>query len=171
MGVGAEEMALLCRHSRAVAVGDASAGFERCRFALQSQLGGFFAVDRPRVKQVQLTRMGLDVGLIGQTGYRVFCGEAGDVVGRLYRALDGRLRKVGRAGVAAAVAHIHRHAQRFVAVALHVLQFALSHRDGQTAALGGFGAGIGGAELFGMRQGAVDEVFKKLAAVAETAVG
>jgi len=30
---------------------------------------------------------------------------------------------------------------------------------------------VGGAQLFGVREGAVDQVFKKLAAVAETAVG
>ena len=47
MGVGAEKMALLRRHRSAFAVGDAAAGLERSRFALQGQLGRLFTVDRP----------------------------------------------------------------------------------------------------------------------------
>ena len=171
MGVGAEEVALLGRDGRAFAVGDAAAGFEGRGLAFQGEFGGLFAGDGPGMEQVQLARFGFDVALVGQAGDRVFGGEAGNVIGRLHCAFDGRLRKIGGASVAAAVAHIHRHAKRFVSVTLDVFQFALAHRHRQTAAFGGFGAGVGGAQLFGMRQGAVDQVFKKLAAVAETAVG
>ncbi len=94
MGVGAEKMALLRRHRRAFAVGDAAAGFQGCSFAGQRQLGGLFAVHRPGVKQVQIAVLRLDVGRIWQTGGRVFGGEAGDVKGGLNRLLNGRLRKV-----------------------------------------------------------------------------
>jgi len=169
--VGAEEVALLGRHRRAFAVGDAATGFEGGGLALQGQFGRLLAGDGPRVEQVQLARIGFDVTLIGQAGDRVLGCETGNVIGRLHGAFNGGLRKVGGAGIATAVAHVHRHTQRFVAVALHVFQLALAHRHGKAAAFGGFGTGIGGAQLFGVLQGAVDQVFKKLAAVAETAVG
>ena len=171
MRVRAEEMALLGRHRRAFAVGDAAAGLEGSGLALKGQFGRLLAADSPRVEQVQLARLGFDVALVGQARHRVFGGEAGDVISSLHGALDGGLRKVRRAGVATAVPHVDRHAQRLVAVALHVFQLALAHRHREATALGGFGARISGAQLFGVRQGAVDQMFKKLAAVAETAVG
>src|SRR6218665_2880881 len=111
------------------------------------------------------------MGLVGQGGYRVFGGEAGDVEGGLHGLLYGPGGKVRGAGLAAPVGHVDRHAQRFVAVALDVFQFTFAHADRQAATRGGFGCGIGGAELFGMGQGAVYQLFKKWAAVTEAAVG
>jgi len=104
-------MALLGRHGRAFAVGDAATGFEGGSFAFQREFGCGFAAHRPGVKQVEFARLRLDVHLIGQARSGVFCGKAGNVVGRLHRALDRRLRKVRGAGIAPAVPHIHRHAQ------------------------------------------------------------
>ena len=171
MGVGTEKVALLGRYGRAVAVGDAAAGFEGRCFALQSQLGGLFAVDAPRVKQIQIAVVRFDVGFVGQTGGRVFGGEAGDVIGRLHCALDRCLRKVGRAGIAPAVVQVHGHAQRLVAVALHVFQLALAHADRQAATFRRFSARVGRAQLFGVVQGDVDQLFKMVTRVAEAVVG
>ena len=84
-------------------------------------------------------------------------------VGKLMRGLDDEQL----AAVRAALADVDRHAQRLVAVAFHVLQLTLAHRHREAAALGGFGAGIGGTELFRMRQRAVDELFEAVPAVRE----
>src|SRR6218665_99859 len=107
----------------------------------------------------------------GRAGIRASGGEGGDGVGGLHGLLYGPGGKVRGAGLAAPVGHVDRHAQRFVAVALDVFQFTFAHADRQAATLGGFGCGIGGAELFGMGQGAVYQLFKKWAAVTEAAVG
>ena len=61
--------------------------------------------------------------------------KAGDVVGCPYGLLDGRFGKVGGAGVAAPLAQVHRHTQRFVAVALHVFQLTIAHRHAQATTL------------------------------------
>jgi hypothetical protein len=102
---------------------------------------------------------------IGQGGKRVFGGEAGNVVGGLHGLLNGRLEKSEVLALPRRWPTVHRDAQRLVAVALHVLQLALAHRHAQAAALGRLGPGIGGAQLFGVRQGGVHQVFKKGAAV------
>ncbi len=152
--VGAEEMALLRRHARAFAVADALVHREGGALAGQRHLGRLLAGDGPGVEQVQvalLIHRG-HVGLVGQAGHRILGGEAGDVVGRLHRALDRGGREVRGAGVAAPLADVDRHAQRLVAVALHRLQLALAHAHAQARALRGLGAGIAGAQLFGVRQ-------------------
>ena len=176
MRVGGKKVRLLGRYGCAFAVGDAFAGFERRGLAFQRQLGGLFAgeglsVHLPGVKQIQVSALVTwlhDVGFIGQGGERVFGGETGDVIGRLHGLRDRLVRKIRRARVAAPLAQVHRHAQGFVAVALHIFQLAFAHRHRQAAALGGFGTGIGGAELFGVFQGLVGQIFKKITAVAET---
>jgi hypothetical protein len=98
------------------------------------------------VEQVELALLGGDVGRVGQAGGRVLGGEAGDVVGRLHRAFQRGTRKVGGAGVAAALAQVDRHAQRLVAVCSTVSSSPRA-RSPTGPALGGFGAGIGGAQL------------------------
>ena len=128
MRVGAEKMALLCRHPRTFAVGDARIALQRGRFAGQSQLCGAVAVDIPGVEQVQVRRRAAgDVSLIGQGGKRVLRGEAGNIVGGLHRALYGLWRKIRRAGVASPGAQVNGYAQRFVAVAFHVFELAFAH--------------------------------------------
>ncbi len=59
------------------------------------------------------------------------------------------------------MAHVDRHAQGLVAVALHVFQLALAHVDRQAAALRGVGAGIGGTQLLGVGQGPVYQACKE----------
>jgi hypothetical protein len=129
------------------------------------QLGGLLGVDGPGVEQVQVARprgRGQVVG-IGQAGGRVFGGEAGDVVGRLHRLAQRRGGEVRGAGVAAALAQVDAHAQRLVAVALDVLEFALAHRHRQAHAFGDLGAGVAGAQLAGQGQGVFDDLLELLA--------
>ncbi len=168
--VGAEEMALLGRHAGALAVGDALAGLQRGRLAFQRDGCGLLAGDGPGVEQVQVGVVGSNVVFVGQAGHRVFRGEARNVEGGLHGLLDRGARKIRRAGIAAAVAHVDGHAERLVTVALDVLQLALAHTHAQAAALGGLGPGVGGADLLCMRQGRVYQGFEGGTAVAEAAV-
>ena len=170
--VGAEKVALLGRHPGTLAVGDALVGGERSPFAGQRQAGRVFAGDVPGMEQVQvglLVASG-DVLGVGQPGHRVFGGEAGDVVSGLHRLLHRRAGKVGGAGIAAAMPDVHRDAQRLVAVAFHVFQFALAHRHAQAAAFGGLGAGVGRAQFSGMGQGGVHQLLEESSAVGENGV-
>jgi hypothetical protein len=123
------------------------------------------------VKQVQIAVVRFDVGLVGQPGGGVFGGEAGNVIGRLHGALNRRLGKVRRAGIATAVVHVHRHAQRLVAVAFHVFQLTFAHTDRQAATFRRLGTRVGGTQLFGVVQGDVDQLFKMVTRVAEAVVG
>ena len=164
-----KEVRLLGRHTRAFAVGDLLAGGKRRRFAFKGNAQSLFRRERPGVEQVQVGPLVGNVFGVGQTGKRVLGSEARNVVGGLHRLLDGGLRKVRRGRVAPAAADVHRHAQRLVAVALHVLQLALAHRDAQAAALGGIGTGIAGTQLSGMCQGGVHQLFKTASAVLKAA--
>jgi hypothetical protein len=145
--------------------------FERGGLALQGDAGGFFAVDGPRVKQVQVAVVRFNVGFVGQTGRGVFGREAGNVESCLHRALDRGFGKIRSAGIAPAVLHIDRHTQRFVAVALHVFQLTFAHTDRQAATLRRFGPRVGGPQFFGVVQGDVDQPFKMVTRVAEAVVG
>ena len=94
MCVGAEKMALLGRHCRAFAVGDPFfAGLHGCGFAFQGQCGRLLAVDRPRVKQIQIVLgyLGLrgNVSLIRQRRKWIFGSESGNVISCLHGAFDG----------------------------------------------------------------------------------
>ena len=126
-----------------------------------------------RVKQVQVRLLvGLrDVLRVRQPGHRVLGGEARDVVRRLHRLADRRFREIRRAGVAATLAQVDRHAQRLVAVAFHVLQLALAHRDAQAAAFGGLGPRVAGTKTAGMLQGLVNQPLKVGTGVAEAVAG
>ena len=125
----------------------------------------------PGVEQVQIGLRGGDVFGVGQTRHRVFGGEARDVVGGLHRLLNGSTGKIGGAGVATPLAHIHRDAQRLVAVALDVFQFSLAHRNAQATALGGLGPRVGGAELFGVCQCRIDQPLEKRTGVGKAGFG
>ena len=90
MGVGTEKMAVLGRHRSAFAVDDATIGVQGGRLATQSQCGRALAGDVPGVKQIQISVLMGNVFGVGQARHRVFSGEAGNVMGRLNRALNGR---------------------------------------------------------------------------------
>ena len=167
-GVRGEKMALLRRHARAFAVGDQAACAQRGGFALQRQPGRVFGRDGPGVKQIERRVLAGNVLLVGQAGSLVFGGEAGDVVSGLHRLRNRRFGKIAGGRVAALFANIHRDAQRLVAVTLDRFEFALAHAHRQAAAFGGFGGGVGRAQLFGVAQRGIDQVFKKVAVVAET---
>ena len=64
---------------------------------------------------------------VGQAGKRVVGGNARNVVCSAHGLGDCLVRKIRGAGIAPALAHIDRNAQGFVAVALHILQFAIAH--------------------------------------------
>ena len=164
------EVRLLGRHARALAVGDFFADTEGSGLARQRQLHRTGGSDGPGVKQLKVGPIGGHVFGVGQAGKRVFGGEAGNVVGRLHRLLNGRQREIGGGRVAPAVSNVHRHAQGFVAVALHVFQLALAHRHAQAAALRGLGPGIGGPQLAGVIQRSMGQLFKLAAAVLKTAL-
>ena len=68
------------------------------------------------------------IGFVGQRSKGVLCGKAGNIVSGLHRALNGGLRKVRRAGIAALVANVNSHSQRFVAVALYIFKLAHAYR-------------------------------------------
>ena len=123
------------------------------------------------MEQIQITLMGFDVGFIGQTSCGIFGREASNVESGLNGSLNRRFGKIRCAGVATSVAHIDRHAQGFVAVALHVFQLTLAHADRQAAAFRGFGTRVGGTEFFGMVQGRVHQLFKVVTRVAEAVMG
>jgi ribosome-associated protein len=108
---------------------------------------------------------------IGQSARRVFSGEAGNVIGRLDRLLDSGGGKVRRAGVATALAQVHRNAQGFVAVAFHSFELALAYGYAQSTALGGLCARVAGPQLFCVDQSVVYQVFKLCAGVGEAVVG
>ncbi len=158
----AEEMALLAGYSRSFAVADAGIALQGGSFAFQRQPGGLGAVEIPVVEQVQVGRGAAgNIGLVGQGGKGVLRGEACNVVSGLHGALNRLRRKVRRAGIAPAVAQVNGYAQRFVAVALHIFQLALAHRNRQAAAFGRFGAGVAGTQLFGVGNGRINQFFKK----------
>ena len=138
--------------------------------AFQGQGGGLFGRHGPGVKKVQLGVVVGNVGLVGQASHRIAGRKAGNVKSRLHGLLYGGAGKVAGRGIAPLVAQVDRDAQGLVAVALHVFKLALAHADRQAAALRGLRAGVGGANFFGVGQGGVDQVFKKVAAEAEAAV-
>ena len=108
-----------------------------------------------------------DVSSIGQRSKRILRGKTGNVISRLDGLLDRRSREVRGVGIASALADIDRDAQRFVAVSLYVFELAFAYRDTQATALGGFSGGVAGADFFGMRKGAVNQIFKERTAVAK----
>ena len=170
MGMGAEKMALLGRHASAFAVGDAFGGFQSRFFTGHGHAGCFLAADCPGVKQIEVSDIGFNVFWVGQTSRGVFGGESRDVKRSLHRLMDGAGGEVRGAGIASALAHIHRHTQGLVAVAFHIFELSLAHTDRQAAAFRGFSARIGSADFFGVLQSGIDQVFKKIAAVTEAAV-
>jgi len=89
---------------------------------------------------------------VGQACGRVFGSEACDVVRGFHGLLKGSGREVGRARVAAALAHVDRDAHRLVAVAFDVLGLALAHRDRQADAFRDLGHRIARTELSGVTQ-------------------
>ena len=122
------------------------------------------------MEQIQLGLLYGNVFFIGQTSCGVFGCKTSNVKGRLHRLLDGRLRKVRRAGIATAMTHIDSDAQRLVAIALNRLQFTLAHTDTETATFRSFCTSIGGADLFGMFQGRINQSLEIVSAVAETVI-
>ena len=170
-GVRGEKMALLRRHARAFAVRNQAACAQRCGFALQRQPGRVLGRDGPRVKQIERRVVAGNVLLVGQAGSLVFGGETGDVVSGLHRLRNRCFGKIAGGRVAALFTDINGDAQRLVAVALDRFQLALAHADRQAAAFGRFGGGVGRAQLFGVAQRGIDQVFKKVAVVAETGFG
>ena len=90
MGMGTEKMAVLGRHRSAFAVDDARIGVQSGRLAAQSQFGRALAGDVPRVEQIQINMLMGNVLGVGQSRHGVLGGEAGNVMGRLHRALNGR---------------------------------------------------------------------------------
>jgi hypothetical protein len=112
--VAGPEVRLLSRDTGALGVGDATVGRECGGLAAARQLGGGVRIDGPRMKQVEVARCLLrrgEVLRLGQTGGRILCGEARDVVGRAHGLLDGVGREVGTARIAATLADEQRHAE------------------------------------------------------------
>ena len=170
-GVGAEKMALLRRHAGAFAVGDQPAGAQGGGFAFESQQGSLFRIDSPGVKQVELGVLASDISGVRQARGFVGSRETGDVESSLHGLLNGRFGEIAGGSVAAFLAHIHRHTQRFVAVAFHIFELTLAHTHAQAAAFRGFGRRIAGADVGGVFQGRVDQIFKEVAVVAEARLG
>jgi hypothetical protein len=161
-------MRLLGRDTGAFAVADLFAGGKGRGFTGQGDAQRLFGSDGPGVKQVQI---GVAVGhvlRVGQAGHRVLGGEAGDVVGGLHRLADRVGGEVGGGGVAALLSQVDGHAERLVAVALHVLQLALAHRHAQARALGHLGRRIDRAQLPGVAERQVHQVFELAPRVLET---
>ena len=171
MRVGTEEMALLRRYRSPFAVADLRITGKSGVFTSQCQLRGRIGIDIPGVKQIQLAHVGFHVLLVGQAGSRVLRRVARHIVGRLHRLLDRLARKVGGAGIATLLADVDRHAERLVAVALDVFQLATAHRHRQATALGGFGADIGGTQLFRMGDGEINQFLEVGSAVGKAAQG
>jgi len=63
-------------------------------------------------------------------------------------------------GVAAPLAEVHRDAQGLVAVALHVLDLALAHRDRQAGPFGDLDTGVGGAQRLREGQGVFHQLLE-----------
>ena len=104
-------MALLGRYTGPFAVANPRVGAECSRFAAQRQLGGLLAGHAPGMKQIEVGVVLCNVLRIRQSCGRVFCRETCNVIGRLHRALDGRLRKIRGARIAAALPQVHRDAE------------------------------------------------------------
>ena len=119
------------------------------------------------MKQVEFPVNMSNVTLCRQSGCFIFCCEAGNVVGRFHRLLDSCLRKIAGGSIATLLPYIDGNTQRFVAVAFDIFKLALAHTDRQAAAFRGLGSGVGGTEFFGMCQGGVNQVFKKITVKAE----
>ena len=103
---------------------------------------------------MEQVEVGVAVGHLGhirQTCHGVFGGETRDVVSGLHRLADGGGGEVGGGGVAALLPQVDRDAERLVAVAFHVLQLALAHRDAEPRALGHLGGGVDRAQLLRVR--------------------
>ena len=164
-------MTLLRRHAGAFAVGDQPAGAQSGGFAFERQQGGLLRIDSPGVKQVELGVLARNVALGREARGFVGGGETGNVESSLHGLLDGRFREIAGGSVAAFLAHIHRHTQRFVAVAFHIFELTLAHTHAQAAAFRGFGRRIAGADVGGVFQGRVDQIFKEVAVVAEARLG
>ena len=112
-------------------------------------------VQIPGMEQVQVELRSRTRGQhrsVGQTGGRVFGGEARNVVRRAHGLLHCCAREVRGVRVAAALPNVDRHAHRFIAVALDVFDLALAHRHRQAHTLRHFGAGIRSTDGFGKRQ-------------------
>ncbi len=131
-------------------------------------LQGFFGADVPGVEQVQIGPLVGHVLLVGQTRHRVFGREAGDVVGGLNRLAHRSGGEVRGRGIAALVAQVHRHAQRLVAVALHVFQLALAHRNAQARALRHLGPRVHRTQLARMAQRQIGQLLKLASRVLKT---
>ena len=123
------------------------------------------------MEQIQIGLMLGDELFFWQARHRVLCGETGDVKRGLHRAFNGSFGEIRGARVAATVADINRDAQRFIAVAFNVFEFAFANRHAQTTALRSLGGGIGGAKPFSVVQCAVNLGFELDAAVAESGQG
>ena len=171
--VAHEEMRLLGTHAGTLGIGDAPIGAERRRFAAQRQRSRRLGIDGPGMEQVEvaLGRSGAgQVGRVGQAGRRVLGREARNVVGRLHRLLDRRARKVRRAGIATALADIDGDAERLVAIALDVLEFAHARRHRQAHPFRHLGAGIAGTGAAAHRQRVFDDLPELVAGVGKAGV-
>mmetsp|Transcript_39161 Transcript_39161/g.91872 ORF Transcript_39161/g.91872 Transcript_39161/m.91872 type:complete len:297 (+) Transcript_39161:1012-1902(+) len=168
------EMRLLGRHGRAFAVGHALVHRQRGGLAAQSDLGRLSRIDGPGMEEVELgphRRVQREVGRVRQAGELVLGGEACDVIGSTHRVADGLGRKVGRAGIAAALAEVDGHAERLVAIALDVLELAQPRGDRQPAAFRHLGTGIAGAQSFRLGKRVFDPLLELFGAVGETVLG
>jgi len=137
----------------------------------RAELTGLGRGDGPGVEQMEVGKLVGHVLGVGQAGHRVFGGEAGDVVGCLHRLAHRVGRKIGSGRVAAPLAQVDRDAQRLVAVALDVLQFALAHRHAQARAFGHLHAGVCRAQLPGVAQRHVGQGFELRPGVLEAGAG
>ena len=123
---------------------------------------------------MEQVEVGIGVGhvlRIGQAGHGVFGGEAGNVEGGLHRLANGGGGEIRGGRIAALLAQVHRNAKRFVAVALHILQLALAHRDAEPRAFRHFCSSVDRPELPGVGEGQIDEFLELAAGVLETGEG
>ena len=169
--VGTEKMALLRRHTGAFAVGDQAAGAQGGGFAFERQQGGLLRIDGPGVKQVELGVLARNIAGVRQARGFVGGRETGDVESSLHGLLNGGFGEIAGRSVAAFLASVHRHTQRFISIALHIFKLTLAHTHAQAAAFRGFGRRIAGADFRGVFQGGVDQIFKEVAVVAEARFG
>jgi hypothetical protein len=168
--VGRHEMRLLHMHVGAFGIGHARIDVERRRLGALGQRHRVFGAQVPRIEQLQVARRQFQHVLVGQAGAIVVGGEAGDVVGRFHRRLQRGRRKIGGAGVAAALADEHRHAHTLVLVLLDRLDLALADRHRQTTAFADFDGAIGTALRLGERQHIACELLQLILSVGEMGI-
>ncbi len=150
--IGQHELVATGVHVGALGVDDLPAHRKSGVLGAAGDLDGALRIELPGMEQVQIQRVALELLRIGQSGGLVDGRVARDVVGRLRRLADRRPGKIGRRGMAAALAQVHGDAQPLVARVLDGLDLSLARGHRQSGRFARLAGAIAGAQLARMRQ-------------------